>query len=166
RAEHALEKTEKNDLLDGRGGAAKHGSDGEADNGGGEEVTPAETRGEEAGCRREDRGGDDVGSENPGDRFLGCGECALHVGQGDIRDGRVERLHDRREHDGARDDQSLQGGVHDAGPLPVLACWTGAASDAVSTSTSQLMPERMSGSPSCLSIAMRTGMRCTTLTQL
>ena len=52
-----------------------------------------ETAGEKAGRRRHDRGGDDIGGQHPGDLVLGRRDAALDIGQRDIGDGRVERLH-------------------------------------------------------------------------
>src|SRR5699024_3412201 len=90
-----------------------------------------------------------------------------HVRQRDIGDGHVEHLHQRGQHHRDGDGAAVQLPVdcragrwaHDAvADLPMLA--------RTFTVTSTLMPARSGGSSACASMAMRTGMRCTTLTQL
>ena len=62
--------------------------------------------GQPAGERNRDGRGDDVGGQHPTHLVLRGRQRALHARQRDVGDGRVERLHDGREHD--RDgDQAL-----------------------------------------------------------
>ena len=99
-AEHALQDAEQHDLAQRLRHAAEDRGNGEADDGGDEQPRAAEPRGEEAGRRRHDRRRDDVAGQHPVDLFLAGRHRALHVGQRDIGDGAVERLH-QRGHDGA-----------------------------------------------------------------
>jgi hypothetical protein len=83
--------------------AAQHRGGGEAGDRHQEHHLAADAVGQEAGQRGHDRGGDDVGGQHPGD-LLGRGrDAALDVRQGDVGDRRVQRVHDRRQHDGDRD---------------------------------------------------------------
>ena len=94
RAEHALQDAEQHDLHQRLRHAAQHGGDGEAGDGDEEQALAPEPAGEEAGRRRHDRGGDDVGGQHPVDLVLAGRDAALDVGQRDVGDRRVERLHD------------------------------------------------------------------------
>ncbi len=99
RAEYALQQAVGDHLLDRKGDATQHRGDGEAGGADDEQLLAAEARRHPAERRGHDRRGDDVGGQHPVDLILGRRQRALHVGQGDIGDGRVERLHDRRHHD-------------------------------------------------------------------
>ena len=78
---------------------AQHRGDGEAGGADDEQLLAAEARRHPAERRGHDRGGDDVGGQHPVDLILGRRQRSLHVGQRDVGDRRVERLHDRRHHD-------------------------------------------------------------------
>ena len=99
RAEHALQQAVGDHLLDRQRDAAQHRGDGEAGGADDEQLLAPEARRHPAERRGHDRGGDDVGGQHPVDLVLRRRQRALHVGQGDVGDGRVERLHDRRHHD-------------------------------------------------------------------
>jgi hypothetical protein len=97
-AEYALEQAERHHLLDALGDAAQHGGDGEAGRADDEQLLAAESRREPAERRSHDGGRDDIGRQHPVDLILGRRQRALHIGQRDIGDGGVERLHDGRHH--------------------------------------------------------------------
>src|SRR5439155_12105716 len=119
----------------------------------------------------------------PGDRVARRRQAALHVRQSDVGDRRIERLHDRRQHDRYGDSAAMRragassdrracaglGGAHfSAGARPNRDS-IAAPSDRrwlVSTSTVALIPERSGGSSSRWEITARTGTRWTSLTQL
>ncbi len=68
-----------------------------------------------AGERRHDRRGDDVGGQHPGDLVLGGRHAARHVRQRDVGDGRVQRVHHRRQHQADGDGNAVGdvlGGSH------------------------------------------------------
>ncbi len=65
-----------------------------------------EVAGQPAGRRRGDGRSHDIRGQHPGDLVLGRRQRALHVRQGDVGDGRVDHLHQGRQHD--RDDQQRQ----------------------------------------------------------
>ena len=58
--------------------------------------------------RRHDGRGDDVGREHPHHLVLRAGKAALHVRQGDGRDGGVDRLHDRGRHHAGGDQRAVE----------------------------------------------------------
>ncbi len=99
RAEHALQQAVGDHLFDRERDAAQHRRDGEARGADDEQLLSPEARRHPAERRGHDRGGDDVGGQHPVDLVLRRRQGALHIGQGDIGDGRVERLHHRRHHD-------------------------------------------------------------------
>ena len=103
RAEHALQDPEQHDLDQRLRHAAQHRGDGEAGDGDQEQALEPEPAGEEAGRRRHDRGGDDVGGQHPVDLVLARRDAALHIGQRDVGDRGVERLHQRGEDHADRD---------------------------------------------------------------
>ena len=94
---------EDHDLGQGLREAAKDGCHGEADDSGHEQPGAAKPGGEETGRGRHDGGRHDVACQDPVDLFLARGHRALHVGQRDIGDGAVQRLH-QSGHDGANRD--------------------------------------------------------------
>ena len=183
RAAHALQQAEEHHLRRGSS-ATPHSAEAtvkpatEIE----EHALDAEAAGEPAGQRRHDRRGDDVGGQHPGDLVLRRRQAALHVRQRDIGDRRVERLHDRRQHDRDRDERrgsrpgarrrrcrtrrSLRGAraarAEQGLRSPRAMGWRWP----VSTSTVTLSPARSGSSGSGLSSSRRTGRRCTTLTQL
>ncbi len=103
RAKRPLEQPEQDQLLERGGRTAQHRGEGEAGDGDQEQPLAAEPGGQKAGRRGHDRRRHDVGGQDPGDLLLSRRQAALHVGQRDIGDGRVQRLHDRRQHDRERD---------------------------------------------------------------
>ncbi len=107
RAEHALQQAVKHHLRDVVGEAAQRRGQGEARDRDQEQPLAAVMQGEPAAQRRRHRGGDDVGGQHPGDLVLRHRQAALHVGQRDIGDGRVQRLHDGRQHDRDRDEAAI-----------------------------------------------------------
>ena len=118
-AEHALQQAEGDHLLDALGDSAQHRGDGEAGGADDEQLLAADARRQPAERRGHDRRRDDVGGQHPVDLILGGRQRSLHVGQGDIGDRRVERLHDRRHHDadrqhGARCRRHVIGGLLDS----------------------------------------------------
>src|SRR6185437_75127 len=135
-----------------------------------EQLLAAETVGQPADRRGHDGCGHDVGREHPVDLVERGGERALHVGQRDIGDGGVERLHDCGGHGADRNQNAPQlrrhrremRRGHFAGSLVDM---NGIRLWPVPISTTTLMPERSRRVSSSLSKAMRTGTRCTTLTQ-
>ena len=98
RAEHALQQAEQHHLADVLRQPAQHGSDGEAGGADDEDALAAEAVGDPAHRRGHDGGRDDVGGQHPVDLVLRGRQRALHVGQRDIGDGGVQRLHDGRGH--------------------------------------------------------------------
>ena len=102
-AAHPLQQPEDDHLRQRLRGAAHHRGDGEAEQAGDEEVLAPEACRHPANRRGHDRGRDDVGGQHPGDLVGGRREASLHVGERDVRDGRVERLHQRCGHRAAGD---------------------------------------------------------------
>ena len=96
-AERALKYAKQHNLRHRLRHAAQHRSDRESADGNQEKPLETEAAGEKAGRRRHDRGGDDVRRQHPVDLVLAGGDAALHIGQRDIGDRRVERLHQRRQ---------------------------------------------------------------------
>ncbi len=85
----------------------EHGSDGEAGDRGQEHRLAADLQGEPARQRRHNRGGDDVAGQHPGDLVLAGAEFALHVRQGHVGDGRIQRVHQRGQHQGPGDGKAI-----------------------------------------------------------
>ncbi len=98
RAEHALQQAEQHHLADVLRQPAHHGSNGEAGRADDEDALAAEAVGDPSHRRGHDCGGDDVGGQHPVDLVLRGRQRALHVGQRDVGDRGVQRLHDRRRH--------------------------------------------------------------------
>ena len=109
RAEHALQQAEQHDLRQGLRGAAQHRRERETDHRPHEQSLAADACGQEACQRHADGRGHDVGSEHPGDLVLSRSHRALHVRQRDVRDRRVQRLHDGGQHHGDRDERAIRG---------------------------------------------------------
>ena len=176
RAEQALHQTERDDLAQRLRDAAKDGRDDETGDGGQEHALAAEAIGEEAGRRRHDRRGDDIGGQHPVDLVGARRDAALDIGQRDIGDGRVQRLHDhRKDHAGgderrgwrlARGRGAFSHAPHRRGRASWLTKSGRPRARPVSTSTVTLMPTRSGGASLGTSIWTRMGMRWTTLTQL
>ncbi len=103
RAEQPLEQAEDHDLAQAVGDAAQHRGDGEAADGDHQQLLSADAAREPSGQRRHDRRGDQVGGEHPGDLVGRGADRPLDVRQGDVGDGRVERVHHRRQHHGDGD---------------------------------------------------------------
>ena len=136
--------------------------------------------GEPADRRGHDRGGDDVGGQHPVDLVERGREAALHVGQRHIGDGGVERLHDGRAHGADRHHGAAR--VCDAGAgqlrrrsrlVPSLRkararaeqrSERAAAAGVDVDSHAHAGAQQRDVLPA--SKTMRTGTRCTTLTQL
>ena len=97
-------------LLDRLRDAAQHRGDGEAGGADDEQLLAAEPRRAPAERRGHDRGGDDIGGQHPVDLVLRRRQRALHVGQGDVGDRRVERLHDGRHHHADGQQRPLRAG--------------------------------------------------------
>ena len=89
------------------------------DHAGDVQVLAAEAHRHPAHRRGHDRGGDDVGGQHPGDLIRAGGQRALHVGQRDIGDGGIQRLHQVAHHHAHRDQgamgDSLAGARHQSG---------------------------------------------------
>ncbi len=121
-ARHPLDEPEGHDLAEALGRAAHGRRQGEAGHREQEHGLAAQPIGQPAGQRRHDRGGDDVEGQDPGDLVLRGRHRALDVGQGDVGDGGVQRLHQGRGHDGDRDEPRVRnlppggGGAHPLGP--------------------------------------------------
>ncbi len=89
-----MQNPEQHDLDQGLRHAAQHRGDGEADDGDEKKALEPEPPGEVAGGRRHDRRSDDIRGEHPVDLVLARRDTTLHIGQRDIGNGRVERLHE------------------------------------------------------------------------
>ena len=107
-AEHALQQAKDDHLLKRCGHAAQHGCRGEADNRHEEKPFAPEPVRKESGNRRHDGSCNDVGGQYPIDLVKRRRKTALHIGQRDIGDCRVERLHDRGEHHAKGDDPAVR----------------------------------------------------------
>jgi hypothetical protein len=107
RAEDPLEQTEENHLGKALGDAAQHRGGGEPRHTEEKEIFAAEAGGKPAHGGRHDRRRSDVAGEHPGDLIRRRREASLHIGQGDIGDGRIERLHQRRDHHAYGDDAAV-----------------------------------------------------------
>ncbi len=105
-AEHALHRAENHHLSQRLRHAAEDRGEGEAGDRGDEQARAAEPRGEEAGRRRHDRGGDDIAGQDPVDLFFTGGHRALHIGQRHVGDGAVQRLHQSCHHGAHHDDEA------------------------------------------------------------
>ncbi len=95
-------------LLDRLRDAAQHRGEGEAGGADDEQLLAAEPHRRPAERRGHDRGGDDVGGQHPVDLVLRRRQRTLHVGQGDVGDRGVERLHDGGHHHADRQQAALQ----------------------------------------------------------
>ena len=173
RARHALQQAEQHHLLDVLRQRAQERGDGETGDADDEQLLAAEAVGEPADRRRHDGGGHDVGRQHPVDLVERGRQRALHIGQRDIGDGGVERLHDGGGHGADRNQHAPQLRRHRRDARRAHLRTVLVADDMngnrlwpVSISTITLMPERSRRVFSSLSKAMRTGTRCTTLTQL
>ena len=109
-AEHALQQAEQHHLVDVLRQPAQHRGDREAAGAEDEDALAPETVGDPADRRGHDRGGDDVGGQDPVDLVLRGRQRALHIGQRDIGDGGVQRLHDGRGHGADRHHVPAQAG--------------------------------------------------------
>ncbi len=107
RAADSLQQAIDHQLGEAGGSAAQGRRRGKADHRDQEHVFDAEAAGEPAGQRRHDRGGDDVRGDDPGDLVLRGRHAALHMRQGDVGDGGVDALHERRQHDRDRDGDAV-----------------------------------------------------------
>ena len=110
RAEHALQQAKQHHLVDVLRQPAQHRGDGKAARAQDEDALAAEAVGDPAHRRGHDRRGDDVGGQHPVDLVLRRRKAALHVGQRDIGDGGVQRLHDGRGHGADRHHVAAQAG--------------------------------------------------------
>ena len=113
RAEHALQQAEQHHLVDVLRHPAQHRGDREAARAEDEDALAAEAVGDPAHRRGHDRGGDDIGGQHPVDLVLRGRQRALHVGQRDVGDGGVQRLHDGRGHGADRHHVPAQAGNGD-----------------------------------------------------
>src|SRR6185436_10745950 len=119
------------------------------------------------------------------DLVLGRRQAALHMRQRDVGDGGVQRLHDGRQHDRDGDQPRMglalrcfsgndtHGAAYCAGACAGsshASAWLSTVNRPrrwpVSISTTALMPARSVVSAGRSITCRRTGMRCTTLTQL
>ena len=112
-AEHALQQAEHHHLADVLGEAAHHRGNGEAGGANDENSLAPEPVGDPAHWRGHDRRRHDVGGQHPVDLVLRGRQRALHIGQRDIGDGGVERLHDGRGHGADRHHGPAQAGNRD-----------------------------------------------------
>ena len=121
-AEHALQQAEQHHLVDVLRHPAHHRGDGEAARAQDEDALAAEAVGDPAHRRGHDRGGDDVGGQHPVDLVLRRRQAALHIGQRDIGDGGVQRLHDGRGHGADRHHVPAQAGNGERALRPSCSC--------------------------------------------
>jgi hypothetical protein len=84
--------------------AAKEARDGEDDDRAYEVALAAEEFAEPASERDDDDAGEDVSGGDPRDLVETRPEVPHHVREGDVDDGAVDDLHQRREHHGERDE--------------------------------------------------------------
>ena len=137
----------------------------------GDNRATAETVAEIARHRRHDGGGDDVGGKYPRRLVLRCRKRALHVRQRDGSDGRIQRIDHRGQHD-AEHHEAMPGVSRAGHSASVAACQTSGRRScqvrwcSVSTVVVQLIPMRSGGAPASALTEIRTGIRCTTFTQL
>ena len=94
-----LQQAKEDDLGEAFGKPAQYRRRGKADDRNQKDTFDAESPGQPAGQRRHDGGGDDIGGQDPGDLVLRRGEAALDVRQRNVGDRRIDRLHNRRQHD-------------------------------------------------------------------
>ena len=115
RAEHALHQAEKHDGFEAPRQPAQHGKDGKADDRRQEQFLAAEPVCQPAGDRRHDCRCNDIGRQHPVDIVRGGAEIAGHRRQRDIGNRRIERLHDRRQHERNGDQAAMRGidGIHE-----------------------------------------------------
>ena len=102
-----LQETKSHDFGQALRRAAEHRCEREADYRPHENTLATPACGDKAGQRHEDGGGDDIRRQHPGDLILGRAHRALHVRQGDVGDGHVQRLDNGRQHHGKRDPGAL-----------------------------------------------------------
>jgi hypothetical protein len=95
---HPLQQAEEHDLRKAGGDPAQHRGHGEGADRQQEHLLAADLLRHPARQRQRDRRGDDVGGQHPGDLVRRRRQAALHVRQGDVGDGGVERIHQRGEH--------------------------------------------------------------------
>jgi len=125
-AEDALQQAEQHHLVDVLRQPAQHRGDGEAGRADDEDALAPEAVGDPSDRRGHDRGRDDVGGQHPVDLVLRGRQRALHVGQRDVGDGGVQRLHDRRRHGAHRHHVPAQAGDSGWQRLghSVQSCWS------------------------------------------
>ncbi|MNV11510.1 hypothetical protein D3C71_1020780 [compost metagenome] len=97
-AEDPLQQPEQHYLIQALGRATQHGGDGKARHRPHKQSFSTNSCRDKAGQWHEDGGRHYVGGEHPGDLILGRPHGPLHVGQGDVGDGGVQRLHDGGQH--------------------------------------------------------------------
>ncbi len=122
RAEHALQQAVEHDLIEREGGTAQQARP---------RVKPitdqtnSRLRSKRAAMkprrRRHDAGRHDIGGQHPGDLILRRRQRALHMRQGDIGDGRIQRLHDGRQHHRNGDQHRRRFGGEGHGVIGLLA---------------------------------------------
>ena len=120
-AEHALQQAKQHHLVDVLRGAAQHRRDREAGGADDEDPLAAEPVGDPAHRRGHDRRRHDVGGQHPVDLVLRRRQAALHVGQRDVGDGGVQRLHDGRRHRADRHHGPAQAGNGNRALRPMSA---------------------------------------------
>ena len=103
-AGRALDQAERDERGEVRRQPAQQRRDGEAGDRRHQQPLAAEVAREPARHRQDDRVGDEIRRQDPRGFVDGRREVARDVGQRHVDDGRVEHLHEGREHDGDRDD--------------------------------------------------------------
>ena len=159
--------------------AAQQRRDREAADADDEQLLAAEAVGQPADRRGHDRGGDDVGGQHPVDLVERGRQRALHVGQRHVGDRGVERLHDRRAHGADGQQRAPRDWRRQRWrPRQSRLAFLGERSAARRTATRSVRRRPVSMSTRDAhagaqrdrswpaSNTMRTGTRCTTLTQL
>ncbi len=115
RPEEALQQPKADDLQQRLGKAAQHRRHDEAGDGNEQDALAPETVGQVARWRRHHGGGHDIGGQHPVDLVRTRRNAALDIGQRDVGDGGVQRLHDDRQDHAGGDRPAMRNGERRAG---------------------------------------------------
>ena len=107
-SEHALQEPEDHQLLKVLGDAAKARDKGETGNRDQQHGAPPEAFGQPAAQRRGDGHGDDIARQHPRNLLARGRSRPLHMRQGNVGDGGIHLIHDRRRHDRHGDQVALR----------------------------------------------------------
>jgi hypothetical protein len=108
-AECALKKAKQDHLVQSLCEAAHRRRDRESDEAHQKYLAPTEARRKPAYRTGQDRRGNNIGCEHPGDLVAGRLQAALHIGKRHVGDGRVQHLHEHAEHDADDSDAKPEG---------------------------------------------------------